>query len=200
MASAEHLLHEAQYAFASISSDGSRDNKRSMSRAKSLCQKIIRKYPGTMEAAEAVAILRRLGEVAYVSNIRGRHRHVTQAQHHGKAPAKRSNPSASTNLAQTRTFINSVAGQDARLNWGGLLSLLLAAPKVLLGIQAVFGFILFGILGPFLYLPFVLAFLVLGPFRSILNEQQREQVDSFIVAVNQWIDEDGKTGNWIGRS
>ena len=191
MASAEKLLHEAQYAFASITFADSPGNARNRARARSLCKKILRKYPGTMEAAEAVAILQRMGEVAYVSSIRPRHQHATQNEGQGK--------SASTMLAENRTFITQDAGQDASLNWSGLLSVLLAAPKFVLGILGVFGLILFGILGPLLFVPFVIAFLVLGPFKSILNQRQREQVDSFIVAVNQWIDADGKTSNWIGR-
>lgn len=205
MASAEHLLHEAQYAFASISFGESRDNLRHRARAKSLCKKIIRRYPATMQAGEAHAILRRLGEEAFTSNIRARHRHIKQAEHHRKPrrvnrTTRSAGTAASTRLAETRTFVTQDASEDASLNWSGLLSLLLAAPKVILGILALFGFILFGILGPFLFAPFVIAFLVLGPFKSILSQPQRANVNSFIVAVNKWIDEDGKTGNWIGRS
>lgn len=207
MASAEHLLNEAQYAFASISFGESRDNKRNRSRAESLCRTIIRRYPATMQAGEAHAILRRLGEEAYSSKMRVRHRHIKQAEHH-RNPRRVSRTrttgsagfEASTRRAETRTFVTQDASEDASLNWSGLLSLVLAAPKAILGILVFFGFILFGILGPFLFAPFVIAFLVLGPFKSILSQPQRANVNSLIVAVNKWIDEDGKTGNWVGRS
>ena len=58
MASAEHLLHEAQFAFNSITYGDSRANRRNAARASKLCRKIIRKYPGSMEEHEAHAILR----------------------------------------------------------------------------------------------------------------------------------------------
>ena len=82
MASAEQLLNEAQYAFQSISSGESPDNRRNASRAKSLCKKIIRKFATTSEAAEAHAILRRLGEEVYSSNLSIEHRHTDPVTHH----------------------------------------------------------------------------------------------------------------------
>ena len=78
MASAEKLLHEAQFAFQSISFGESRANNRNRSRAMSLCKKIIRKYPASMEAAEAHAVLRRLGEEAYSSKMQVQHVHTSQ--------------------------------------------------------------------------------------------------------------------------
>ena len=69
MATAEQLLNEAQYAFANISFGESFANTRHAARAKSLCRKIIRKFPATMEAGEARAILKRLGEEAYTSEM-----------------------------------------------------------------------------------------------------------------------------------
>ena len=82
MASAEQLLHEAQYAFSCITYGESRQNRRNASRASSLCKKIIRKYPGTMEASEADAILKRMGERGYTSNLAVVHRHKSPREHH----------------------------------------------------------------------------------------------------------------------
>jgi hypothetical protein len=63
MASAEKLLHEAQFAFQSISFGESRANDRNRSRASSLCR-------------------RRLGEEAYASKMQAQHVHTSQREHH----------------------------------------------------------------------------------------------------------------------
>ena len=78
MATAEKLLHEAYFAFGNISYGETPDNKRNKRRATRLCHKILRKYPGTTEAAEAHAILMRLGEEAYTS--------LLTKQHHAQQP------------------------------------------------------------------------------------------------------------------
>ena len=84
MASAEHLLNEAHYAFANISYGESRANKRNAARAKSLCRKIIRRFPDSTEASEARAILRRLGEESPVSPMLDRARETTPAKDHSR--------------------------------------------------------------------------------------------------------------------
>ena len=55
MATAEKLLHDAYFAFNSISYGETPGNKRNKRRATSLCRKILRRFPGTTEAAEAHA-------------------------------------------------------------------------------------------------------------------------------------------------
>ena len=183
MASAEHLLNEAQYAFASISFGESRDNKRNRSRAESLCRKIIRQYPTTMEAGEAHAILRRLGEEAYTSKMRVRHRHSTQAQHHARPQTQSSR--------ETRTFVTQHVPDDVSFNWGGLIGAIFQAPKFVIGFLAVGAIFLWEIVGPVILMPLALAIVMLGPGRSLLGRQQRDRVNSFIMAANAWIDEQG---------
>ena len=200
MASAEKLLHDAQYAFASITYGESRANKRNRSRATSLCRKIMRKFPGSMEAAEAFAILQRLGQEAYMSELPVRHRHITEAQHHGSTRSSGSMPLARSQSPTTRTeptdraIASRTTDSDETLDWGGLLGLLLAAPKIVLGILAFFGLLLFSFLGPLLVIPLLAFVLFTGPFRSMLSRPQRERADEFIARTNAWIDERRRAG------
>jgi hypothetical protein len=179
MASAEKLLHDAQYAFASITYGESRANRRNRARATTLCRKIMRKYPGSMEAAEAFAILQRLGQEAYLSELPARHRHITGAQHHGKTPPP----------VAERTVASRATGSDETLDWGGLLGLLLVTPKIVLGFLALFTLFLFLFLGPLLVVPLLALALFTGPFRSMLKKSQREQANEFIARANAWIDQ-----------
>ena len=188
MASAEKLLHEAQYAFQSISFGESRENKRNRSRATSLSRKIIRKYPASMEAGEAQALLRRLGEEAYSSNLAKRHRHIAQAEHHSSPSA---NPGAPDYLVRTPVPQSMDTGDQAveTLDWGGLLALLFALPKAILFFIAVGALFLFGLFGPFLFIPLVLFVLFTGPFRQMMMPEQRRDMNAFIVKANDYIEQ-----------
>jgi len=210
MATADKLLHDAQYAFQSISFGQSRDNTRNRSRAKSLCMKIIRKYPETMEAGEAHAILRRLGEESYSSNLSKKHRHVTPAQHHRPTPktpigrvhkhVSREEHYSAKALARARSRTPVPDSQYSALddstaetlNWGGLTGLLLTLPKAILVMIAIAGFFLFGILGPFLFIPLVLFVMFTGPFRQMLKPEQRREMNEFIVRANDYIGQRGR--------
>ena len=183
MASAEHLLNEAQYAFASISFGESRDNKQNRSRAESLCRKIIRQYPTTMEADEAHAILRRLGEEAYTSKMGVRHRHSSQVQHHARPQTQGSH--------ETRTCVTHHVLDEVSFNWGGLIGAIFPAPTFVIGFLAVGAIFLWEIVGPVILLPLALAIILLGPGKPLLGRQQRDRVNSFIMAANAWIDEQG---------
>ena len=187
MANAEKLLHEAQYAFQCISFGESRENTRNRSRAKSLCTKIIRGYPTSMEAGEAHAILRRLGEEAYSSKMRSRHVHIEQSRHHS-TPASMPEPRLPrTQTSRPQTMM--VGGDDVEmLNWSGLMGLIFRLPKAVIGIIALAGFFLFGILGPFLFVPLVLFVLFTGPFRQMLKPEQRREMNAFVVRVNDYIE------------
>ena len=70
MADAEKLLHEAQYAFASITFGESLGNTRNRARARKLSMKILKQFPDTMYAQEAHAILMRLGDEAFTRRCR----------------------------------------------------------------------------------------------------------------------------------
>ena len=186
MASAEHLLHEAQFAFQSISFGESRGNTRNASRARSLCRKIISKYAGSMEAGEAHAILRRLGDEAYQSKMAVQHRHISQAEHHGAKALER---------AKARTPVPEpliTFGDDdtaETLDWGGLVSLILLAPKITIALIAFAGLFLFGIFGPFLFIPLVAFVLLTGPFRRSMKSEQRRNLNEFVKRTNAYIAE-----------
>lgn len=175
VANVEHLLHEAQYAFQSISFGESRDNRRNASRAKSLCKKIIRKFPTSMEASEAHAILRRLGEEAYVSNLGLQHRH--SAQH-----TFREAPTQITYDDETVAF-----------DWRGFWSVLLTASKPVLAVIAFVAIIFVDIFGPLLFLPLILFVVLTGPFRQWLKPEQGKAMNVVVARANAYIKERRKS-------
>ncbi len=177
-ATAERLLHEAQYAFQSITFGESSRNKRNAARARRLCRKLMRKMPGTMYASEAHAILLRLGDEAYTSNLARQHRHITQAEHH--------NPSSPVRPA-VQTFIDNT--ENEVLDWAGLLGWFFSLPKAVLTVILVAGLFLFGLLGPLLFLPLIAVLFLTSPFQIMLNRRQREKVNDLIVRINVFIAE-----------
>jgi hypothetical protein len=185
MASAEKLLHEAQFAFQSISFGESLSNTRNALKASSLCKKIIRRYPASMEATEAHAILRRLGEEAYSSKMGVRHRHVPEEVHH-RATVQRTRPAPE----QQRTFITPDA-TDA-LDWAGVVRWLRALPRIVLGAMVVAGFFLFGLFGPILFLPLIALVLFTGPFRQMLGEAQRNNLNMLVQRINAFVADPNK--------
>lgn len=178
VASAEKLLHEAQFAFQSISFGESFSNKRNRMKAKSLSKKIIRKYPGTMQASEAHAILRRLGEEAYTSKLSVQHRHISQDQHHRPRTTTRTPD-------QQRTFV--VHDDIETLDWTGLVGWLFAIPKAALFAILFGGFFLFGLFGPFLFLPLIAFVLFTGPFRQMLKQEQRDSLNALVKRINAFV-------------
>jgi hypothetical protein len=180
MASAEKLLHEAQFAFQSISFGVTPENKRNSRKAVSLCKKIIRKYPASMEAGEAHAILRRLGEEAYSSKLALRHRHVPESTHH-QTPSTTTRPVPE----QQRTFI--VHDEMEALDWGGLVKWLFGIPRIALFAIMFVGLFLFGIFGPFLFLPLIAFVLFTGPFRQRLNQDQRKNLNGLVQRINAYV-------------
>ena len=181
MANAEQLLNEAQYAFQSISSGESPDNKRNASRASSLCKKIIRKFPTSSYTAEAHAILRRLGEEAYSSKMDIEHRHIAPGEHH----------TAPTPKLQTRPTRDDIT---VPFNWAGLLAVILVTSKTVLAAIALFGILLFSLFGPLLLLPLIAFVLLTGPVRQLLKPQQRRDMNFFVARANAFIDERRNAG------
>jgi len=180
MASAEKLLNEAQYAFANISFDKSLSNTRNASRAKTLSRKIIRRFPGSTEAFVAHAILRRLGEEAYTSNLSVRHVHRSKGDHSGHAKPqhqpRRPRP-------ERESMITSME-EVAELDWGGVLRWLTSRSLSILVIVVFTLLILVSAFGPLLLLPVIALLAFTGPFRSLLNLQQREVLDKLIQRIN----------------
>ena len=181
MASAEQLLNEAQYAFQRINSGESQDNRRNASRAKSLCRKIIRKFPTSTEAASAHGILRRLGDEAYTSNLDSQHRHSTEHTFH-EAPS----PASQQRFTQ--------GDETVVVDWRGLLNLIFNTPKSSLAAVAGVAILLFAILGPFLLIPLIALVLFTGRFRQRLKPMQRQKMNEFIARTNAYVEERHKTG------
>ena len=177
MATADELLREAQYAFQCISFGESSGNARNRRKATSLSRKIIRKYPGTMEASEAYALLRRLGEESYTSNLAATHRHVSE-------PTKRESQA----VVEARTFVTDSDSEHETLNWMGLATWFFSLPRFILAIVLVGGFFLFGIFGPFLFVPLVALLLFTGPLRSTLSREKQQKMDENIRWINAVIE------------
>lgn len=171
MANAEQLLNKAQYAFSSVHYGESRENRRNAARARSLCKKIIRKFPTSTEAATARGILRRLGDEAYASTINVQHRHSSEHM-----------------PMQTTTQHLAEPGRDAQLDWRGLLSLIFKAPKSGLAAVGFVAFVLFAILGPFLFLPLVVLLIFFGPLKQSLQPGQAQKVNETIAKINAYVD------------
>jgi len=186
MASAEKLLNEAQYAFQSISSGQSPDNKRNASRATSLCKKIIRKFPTTSYAAEAHAILRRLGEEAYSSHIAIEHRHIAPSEHH-TAPTPKATPKHQARATRH--------GETVPFDWSGLMAVILVTSKTVLAVIAFFVVLLFGIFGPFMFLMFIGLMFLTGAFRQTMKPRQRQKMNEFVVRANAYIEERRRSGS-----
>ena len=74
------------------------------------------------------------------------------------------------------------------LDWRGLLSLLLATPKIVLGVMLGVGLFLFGIFGWFLLLPLIALVMLTSPARVFLQRKQRDDINDFVVQANAWID------------
>ena len=176
MATAEKLLHDAYFAFNSISYGETPGNKRNKRRATSLCRKILRRFPGTTEAAEAHAILMRLGEEAYTSQLARQHAHISQEAHHRPRPVSQSPVTATAQGVES-------------LNWAGLIGWLVSLPRFVLGLMLVGGFFLFGVFGPLLFVPLVLLILFTGPFRGMLKPERRQQIDDIVASINRAIEE-----------
>ncbi len=181
MASAEQLLNEAQYAFQSITSGESQDNRRNASRAKSLCRKIIRKFPTSTEANSAHGILRRLGDEAYTSSLDSQHRHSTEHTFHESL-----SPAPQQRITQ--------GDETVVVDWRGLLNLIFNAPKSSLAVVGTVAFVLFAFLGPFLLIPLIAFVLFTGRFRQLLKPMQRQKVNELIARTNAYVEERRKTG------
>ena len=186
MASAERLFNEAHYAFASISYGESLANKRHAARAKSLCRKILRLYPESMEASEARAILKRLGEESYVSTLPVAHRHMTQTAHHTGRETRATPKIISRPMTGSPSF-----------DWSGLIAVILMTPKIVLGILGAVAVALFALFGPIVLVALVVLVALTGPFRSMLAPSQREQLDEFIVRANEFIEERRRSGSGL---
>ncbi|MDJ0655669.1 MAG: hypothetical protein QNJ40_16005 [Xanthomonadales bacterium] len=179
MATAEQLLHQARYAVSSISFGTSRRNRRNASRARSLCRKIIRRYPGSTQAGEAATILRQLGEVNASPGIAAPPRTVSREAQHGKKARQLENSVA-----------GSAAGDDQKVNWGELLGLIFKLPKGVLAALVAIGVLLFFIFGPFLLVVLiVIAVITLnGSSRKKMKPKQRQEINALIARLKTHVE------------
>ena len=203
MANAEKLLNEAQYAFNSISAGESREDSRNRSRATSLCRKIIRKYPESTEASEAHSILRRLGEEAFLPQMPLVHRHGSHENaHRTPEPKAQRSPAPQTVTIPDPTHhapTGKVSHRDdaVQLDWSGLMSVILATPKVVLGAIGFIVFVLFGIFGPFIFLALVALLFLATPVRALLQPKQRKEINAIVIRANAWIDDKYRSGSGL---
>jgi hypothetical protein len=181
MASVEQLLNEAQYAFHSINSGESRDNRRNAARARSLCKKIIRKFPTSTEAVSAHDILRRLGDEAFLSSLSSQHRHSAEHVPH-EVPSPASQPRFT------------LGDETVVLDWRGLLKPIFNAPKASLAVIGTAVIILFTVFGPFFWFPLIALVLFTGPFKQQLQAKHRQKVNQFITRINAYVEERRKGG------
>jgi len=143
-----------------------------------------------MEAGEAHAVLRRLGEEAYSSKLALQHRHTSQAEHHqapAPKPTSKARAKARATRASQRTFVTD--DEVESLDWGALTKWLFTLPKYVFGLIAFAGIFLFGFLGPFLFLPLLLFVFFTGPFRKTMKQEQREQLNMLVKRVNAHVAE-----------
>jgi len=180
MASAEQLLNEAQYAFSSINSGDSADNRRNAARANSLCRKIIRKFPTSTEAASALAILKRLGDEAFTSKLKAQHRHSSEHKPLQISAQHRQESSIGESKKQ-RT-----------LNWRGLLEMIFNLPITSLAAIGVGVFVLFSIFGVFLWLPLIALMFFFGSMKKSLQSEQSDAANKLIERINAYVE--GKRG------
>lgn len=197
MASAERLLNEAQYAFNNIGPGGSRDDRRNASRASSLARKIIRKFPASTEAEVAHSLLRRLGEEAFLPKLPLVHHHREHDQSHRTPEPARVEQ---TTVASTGWAPSGKAGQfedTVSLDWAGLLRLILATPKTVLGVILAVGLFLFGAFGWPILLPLILLVVLTTPARAFLLRKQRNDINQFMLQANAWIDRKIRAGSGL---
>jgi hypothetical protein len=194
MATAEKLLHEAQYAYQNISFGESRDNRRSRSRATRLAKKIIRKYPVSMEAGEARALLRRLGEEGYsFKTTRNLHTHRLPDAPGEMQHSHRPQQAAVTYTRRSEKQHSANEPQGDALDLGRLIIWLFTLPRVVQIVLIFAGVFLFSILGPLLLFPLALIIILATPLRQYAPAEMRREVDSFIRSVNEWIaDSEGR--------
>lgn len=173
MATAEKLLNEANYAIQSITAGDSRDNRRNAARASALCRKIIRKHPTSTEARSAHAILRRLGDEAYASNLSSRHQHSIEHK-----PLEVST-SQSTPAKLTQS------GEDGGINWRGILGLILKAPMSVLVVVGGLIIFLFAFGGPLIWVLLLTLVIFSGPVKQLLNSAKIQDLNKLIAKANR---------------
>jgi hypothetical protein len=83
------------------------------------------------------------------------------------------------------------------LDWRGLLAVVLGSSKAVLGVIALVGFILFGFLGPLLFLPLLVFIFLTSPLRQTMKPEQRRQLNAFVIQANAWIDERRRAGRGL---
>ena len=190
MATADELLRDAQYAFHSVSFGDTRENRRNKARAKSLSQKIIRKFPDSVEARQAHSILGKLQGRAHTPRFE--HDHASDSQGRmNESPIKPMGlwveSPAEPRVESARAPINYEQQEDAKLNWRKIgrsfLRLELSTQlAVIAGVVLVGAF--FGIF------PFVLIGIAIH-FSGRLEKQNpvvfRRIRDEFMKPVDAWL-------------
>jgi hypothetical protein len=88
---------------------------------------------------------------------------------------------------QQRTFI--VHDEIEALDWAALLKLISTIPKIVFGVIILAGFFLFALFGPLLFLPLIAFVLFTGPFRQLLKQDQRNNLNTLVQRINAFVGE-----------
>jgi hypothetical protein len=77
------------------------------------------------------------------------------------------------------------------------MSVILATPKVVLGVIGFVAFILFGIFGPFIFLALLALLFFATPVRAMLQPRQRKEINALVIRANAWIDDKYRSGSGL---
>ena len=187
MANAEQLLNRAQYAFQNIGYGNNPGSRKHTARARSNSMKVIRKYPGSSEAAIAHTILVRLDEDAYAAPSKFKHTHSTAPKNiHSHTDLRMPVP---VQVSSRRSGNMS----SEQLQWLKLIVRFFTLPKIVLGVFFLVGLFVFALFGPFILLPIAFLLILGSPLRQMFPEKNRQGADEVIRKINAWLDEgDGR--------
>ena len=62
-------------------------------------------------------------------------------------------------------------------------------PKIVFGVIILVGFFLFALFGPFLFVPLIAFVLFTGPFRQMLKQEQRNNLNALVQRINAFVAE-----------
>ncbi len=180
MADAGELIRDAQYAFNNITHGESRGNRKNSSRAKRLARRIVRKFPGSIEADQAQQILDRLDPDAATRSIQNapEHQFDQKDRHEQVEPHHR---------PLDRSRLPDGAVQAGDLDWKKLL-LRLTQIQSSSRNSILIALFLLVILLPYAALA-ILAIIVFwtGPFKQFHPRGTQENLDKLYTKLNAWV-------------
>ena len=83
------------------------------------------------------------------------------------------------------------------LDWAGLLRVILATPKTVLGIMLAGVLFLYSFFSWLIFPPLALLLLLTTPARALLQRKQRDDINRFMIQANAWIDRKIQAGSGL---